>query len=128
MIILISMSTPAGRLRLDKASMVLGLLSLRSINRLCVRISNCSREVLCTKVDLLTVNFSILVGRGMGPLIMAPVRSAVSMMSLVVSSMTLWSNAFTLIRRRCLGALTVLSALVDDLAAFFFGAGMLCAG
>jgi hypothetical protein len=33
-----------------------------------------------------------------------------------------------LIRRRCFGAFTTFSALVDDLAAFFFGAGMLCTG
>ena len=78
---------------------------MMSIRRACVRISNCSRAVLWTKVDLFTVNFSILVGRGIGPAIREPVLSAVSMMSLAVSSITLWSKDLILIRIFCLAAI-----------------------
>src|SRR5690606_8375098 len=45
---LISMSTPAGKSSRMSASTVLGVGSKMSIKRLCVRISNCSRESLCT--------------------------------------------------------------------------------
>ncbi len=49
------------------------------------------------------MNFSIFIGRGIGPAIIAPVLSAVSMMSFVASSMTLWSKDLILIRIFCLG-------------------------
>lgn len=87
--ILISISTPAGRLRLESDSIVWDVVSVMSISRECVRISNWSRDFLCTKVDLFTVNFSTFVGRGIGPATMAPVLSALSMMSFEVSSITL---------------------------------------
>ncbi|SVA45993.1 uncharacterized protein METZ01_LOCUS98847 [marine metagenome] len=41
--------------------------------------------------DLLTVNFSILVGKGIGPLTFAPVRFAVLIISLVLVSSNLLS-------------------------------------
>lgn len=53
------------------------------------------------------MNFSVLVGRGIGPETIAPVLSAVSMMSFEVSSITLWSNERILIRIFCLGAMVV---------------------
>ena len=83
------MSTPVGRLKFVKLSIVVDVGSLISIILLCVLISNCSREFLFTKVDLLTVNFSIFVGKGIGPETNAPVLSAVSIISLQQSSITL---------------------------------------
>src|SRR3989339_1967693 len=70
--ILISISTPEGRERLCKLSMVLKVVSLRSIRRRCVRISNWSRASLWTKVERFTVNLRMRVGRGIGPCTMAP--------------------------------------------------------
>jgi hypothetical protein len=87
--IFISISTPAGRLKLESDSIVFGVLSVISINLLWVLISYWSLEFLCTKVDLLTVTFSILVGRGIGPLMIAPVLMAVSIISFALSSMIL---------------------------------------
>lgn len=55
--------------------------SSSSIILKCVRISNCSRLFLSMCGDLLTVYFEILVGRGIGPFGMAPVRLAVATMS-----------------------------------------------
>ena len=86
---MISISTPAGRLKLESDSIVFGVLSVISINLLWVLISYWSLEFLCTKVDLLTVTFSILVGRGIGPLMIAPVLMAVSIISFALSSMIL---------------------------------------
>src|SRR5713226_5223987 len=64
---LISMLTPAGRLSRIRASTVLDVGSRMSISRLCVRISNCSRESLSMNGERKTVYFSICVGRGTGP-------------------------------------------------------------
>ena len=102
--ILISMSTPAGSDKLVRASIVLAVVSRRSIILLWILISNCSRAFFETKVDLFTVNFLILVGRGIGPAIMAPVRSAVSIIILTALSIIVWSNAFKVIRMRCVEA------------------------
>lgn len=55
-------------------------------------------------MDLRTVNLSILVGRGIGPATMAPERTAFSIMSLEVSSMTLWSKDLILMRIFCFAA------------------------
>lgn len=87
--------------------MVFGVVSRMSINRECVLISNCSREFLCTNVDLFTVNFSVFVGNGIGPAIIAPVFSAVSIINFVVSSITLWSNDLILMRIFCLFAMVL---------------------
>ena len=57
-----------------------------SIRRLCVRISNCSRLFLSTKGERRAVHRFLMVGRGMGPATRAPVRRAVSTISLVDSS------------------------------------------
>lgn len=54
-IILISMSTPAGRFRFDNSSIVFAVGLTMSIKRLCTRISYCSRAFLCTNVDRNTV-------------------------------------------------------------------------
>lgn len=53
------------------------------------------------------MNFSIFVGSGIGPAIIAPVLSAVSMISFVVSSITLWSNDLILILIFCFVAIVV---------------------
>jgi hypothetical protein len=61
------MSTPDGKLRFVSASMVFWDGLMISINRLCVRISNCSREFLNMNDERLTVYFLISVGSGTGP-------------------------------------------------------------
>ncbi len=60
------------------ASTVFGVGSMMSISRLCVRISNCSRESLSMNGDRSTVYFAISVGSGTGPATRAPVFWAVS--------------------------------------------------
>src|SRR3990172_3348244 len=80
---LISTSTPAGRSNLISASTVWGVGSKMSSNRLCVRISNCSRDFLSTCGERRTVHLFFTVGSGIGPAIRAPVRLAVSTISCV---------------------------------------------
>src|SRR5690348_8177564 len=80
---LISTSTPGGKSSFISASTVSGVGSRMSINRLCVRISNCSRDFLSTCGDRKTVHRLITVGRGIGPATSAPVRFAVSTISRV---------------------------------------------
>src|SRR6185312_5603228 len=91
---LISTSTPGGKSSFISASTVSGVGSRMSINRLCVRISNCSRDFLSTCGDRKTVHRLITVGRGIGPATSAPVRFAVSTISRVDWSRMRWSNAF----------------------------------
>src|SRR6266404_5217456 len=88
---LISTSTPGGRSSFISASTVSGVGSRMSISRLCVRISNCSRDFLSTCGDRKTVQRLMLVGRGIGPATSAPVRFAVSTISRVDWSRILWS-------------------------------------
>src|SRR4029453_17777380 len=76
--ILISMSTPAARLRRIRASPVFELGSRMSTSRLWGGISKCSRESLSMNGERNTVNFSMRVGSGTGPSTSAPVRCAVS--------------------------------------------------
>src|SRR5882724_9969522 len=80
---LISTSTPGGRSSFISASTVSGVGSRMSISRLCVRISNCSRDFLSTCGDRKTVQRLMVVGRGIGPATSAPVRFAVSTISRV---------------------------------------------
>src|SRR3954447_11017395 len=75
---LISMSTPAGRSNRISESTVFGVGEWMSISRLWVRISNASRESLSLKGLRMTVYTFFSVGRGTGPVIVAPVRWAVS--------------------------------------------------
>src|SRR5246500_2803234 len=65
---------------------------------LCVRISDCWRLFLSTCGERLTVNFSILVGSGIGPRTCAPVRLAVLTISRVDASRMRWSNALSRMR------------------------------
>src|SRR3974390_3740606 len=95
---LISTSTPAARSSFIKASTVCGVGSTISSRRLCVRISNCSRLFLSTCGERLTVNFSILVGSGIGPRTCAPVRLAVLTISRVDASRMRGSQALSLMR------------------------------
>src|SRR4029077_13466871 len=78
---LISTSTPAGKSSFIKASTVCCVGSRMSSRRLCVRISNCSRDFLSTCGDRSTQYLSFIVGNGIGPAICAPVRRAVSTIS-----------------------------------------------
>ena len=89
--ILISISTPAGRLRFVRASITFGLGVRISMILLCVRISYCSRESLCTNAERFTVYFLISVGKGTGPTASHPYRSTVSMICFEEASITLWS-------------------------------------
>src|SRR5580698_9524251 len=78
---LISTSTPAGRSSFISASTVCCVGSRISSSRLCVRISNCSRDFLSTCGDRSTQYLFFIVGKGIGPAICAPVRRAVSTIS-----------------------------------------------
>jgi len=64
---LILISTPAGKLNLFNASIVLAVACLMSINRLWVRISYCCRAFLSMCGLESTVYRSIRVGSGIGP-------------------------------------------------------------
>src|SRR3989344_6282700 len=98
------MSTPAGRLRLPKASMTLGFGFRMSMRRLCTLISNCSLASLCTNDERFTVYFLISVGRGTGPTTLHPWRRAASAICLQEASITLWSYATMRILNFCEGA------------------------
>src|SRR5574344_2435205 len=75
---LISTSTPAGSSSLMRASTVFALLSSMSRSLQYESSSNCSRLFLLTKVERLTVKIFLFVGRGIGPLTLAPVAFTVS--------------------------------------------------
>src|SRR5688572_10654223 len=77
------------------ASTVCGVGSRISSRRLCVRISNCSRDFLSTCGDRRTVNLLMMVGSGIGPATRAPVRFAVSTISVADWSSTLESYALS---------------------------------
>src|SRR6201987_954678 len=65
-----------------------------SIRRLCVRISKCSRESLSLNGERITQYTFFSVGSGTGPDTVAPVRVAVSTISLAAVSIAVWSNDF----------------------------------
>src|SRR5581483_6162862 len=71
---LISMSMPAGRSRRISWSIVFGVGLRMSISRLCVRTSKCSRESLSLNGLRITQYTFFSVGRGTGPVIVAPLR------------------------------------------------------
>ena len=62
-----------------------------SIRRLCVRTSKCSRESLSMKGPRITQYTFFSVGRGTGPVIVAPVRCAVSTIWVAERSTCWWS-------------------------------------
>ncbi len=62
-----------------------------SISRLCVRISKCSRESLSLNGERMTQYTLRSVGSGTGPETVAPVRVAVSTISLAERSSCVWS-------------------------------------
>ena len=78
---LISTSTPAERSNFISASSVCCVGSKMSSKRLCVRISNCSRDFLSMWTERSTQYLLIFVGSGIGPATLAPVRFAVSTIS-----------------------------------------------
>src|SRR6185503_9463579 len=88
---LILTNTPAGTTSLLRASTVRALGSVMSMMRLCVRISNCSRDFLSMNGERLTVYRSIRVGSGIGPATRAPVLFAVSTISTADWSRASWS-------------------------------------
>src|SRR5205823_13977145 len=69
-----------------------------SIRRLCVRISKCSRESLSLKGERITQYTFFSVGSGTGPETVAPVRVAVSTISLAADSIAEVSYAFRRMR------------------------------
>src|ERR1043166_3722899 len=85
-----------------------------SSRRLWVRISNCSRLFLSTWGERFTVNFSILVGSGMGPRTCAPVRFAVFTISRVDASRMRRSNALSRMRIFCPFIVCRLSVRMSD--------------
>ena len=96
------MSTPDARSNFIKASTVWGVGSIISINLLWVLDSNCSLLFLSICGDLKTVYFSIFVGKGIGPLMLAPVLLTVLTISAVDWSNILLSYALSLILIFCL--------------------------
>ncbi len=60
-----------------------------SMTLLWVLSSNCSRDLLSIWGPLITVNFSFLVGKGIGPTTLAPVLTAVSTIFETLKSMIL---------------------------------------
>src|SRR5207247_7470790 len=88
---LISMSIPAGRSRRISWSIVFGVGLRMSISRLCVRTSKCSRESLSLNGLRITQYTFFSVGSGTGPVMVAPVRWAVSTMSRADLSTCWWS-------------------------------------
>ena len=97
-ITLISTPTPAGIFTDWRSSSVFGVGSITSIRRLWRRISNCSRASLLTKVERLSVIFSIFVGSGTGPTTIAPLSFAVVTILVTASSTSLCSKALIIIR------------------------------
>ena len=94
---LIWTSTPAGNSSFIKASTVLSLGFRISITLLWVVSSYWSLASLFTWGDIRTVNLSLAVGRGIGPETVEPVLLAVSTISSVDASISLWSNDLSLI-------------------------------
>src|SRR5712691_11734679 len=108
------MSTPAGRSNRISESTVFGVGLWMSIRRLCVRTSKCSRESLSLNVLRITQYTFFSVGRGTGPVIVAPLRCAVSTICWADRSSCWWSYPFRRMRIfPC--AMTFLSSLLDDL-------------
>src|SRR5207244_8651935 len=85
-----------------------------SSSRLCVRISNCSRDFLSMCGERSTQYLLILVGSGIGPATLAPVRFAVSTISPADWSRSLWSYALRRMRMRGV-VVIVLGSLLRDL-------------
>src|SRR3954451_6592669 len=95
----ISMSTPAGRWSSRcRESTVFGVGWWMSMSRLCVRISKCSWESLSLNGERMTAYTFFSVGSGTGPETDAPVRVAVSTISLAAVSIAEWSYAFRRMR------------------------------
>src|SRR5262249_11996589 len=90
---LIFTNTPAGTTRRLSASTVRAVGSKMSITRLCVRISNCSRDFLSICGLRSTVYRSMRVGTGIGPQTRALVRLAWSTISFAEASRARWSYA-----------------------------------
>src|SRR5947207_12378666 len=93
------MSTPAGRWSSRWGeSTVFGVGCRMLISRLCVRISKCSRESLSLNGLRITQYTFFSVGSGTGPETDAPVRVAVSTISLAAVSIAEWSYALRRMR------------------------------
>src|SRR4051794_16964171 len=86
-----------------------------SIRRLCVLISKCSWESLSLKGDFTTAYTFFSVGRGTGPETVAPVRVAVSTISLAAVSMADESYALRRMRILFWAMATFCPVLVKDL-------------
>ena len=113
-----SMSTPAGSCSRISVSTVREDGFSISMMRLCVRISNCSRESLSMNGERITVNFLICVGRGIGPATTAPVRSAASTICSADWSRMRWSYALSRIRSFCCGMSYTFAAVTRPTVTF----------
>src|SRR3954469_7754687 len=92
------MSMPAGRSSRMSWSIVFGVGLRMSMRRLCVRTSKCSRESLSLNGLRITQYTFFSVGRGTGPVIVAPLRCAVSTICWADRSSCWWSYPFRRIR------------------------------
>lgn len=99
-IIFMATSTPLGRTKFINASIAFGVGLTTSKRRLWTRSSNCSCEVLLTKVERFTLYLLFSVGKGTGPTTLALFRSAVSIIVLVAVSIILLSYARIFMRMR----------------------------
>src|SRR6478736_7071512 len=109
------MSTPAGRSSRISWSIVFGVGLRMSMRRLCVRTSKCSRESLSLNGLRITQYTFFSVGRGTGPVIVAPLRCAVSTICWADRSSCWWSYPFRRIRIFPCAMTVRLSSLLDDL-------------
>src|SRR5215212_11578537 len=115
------MSMPAGRSSRISWSIVFGFGLWMSMRRLCVRTSKCSRESLSLNGLRITQYTFFSVGRGTGPVIVAPERCAVSTIDWADRSSCWWSYPLRRIRifpcAMCLASLSLLDDLGDDAGA-----------
>src|ERR1700744_5111462 len=103
-------------------STVLGVGSMMSISRLCVRISKCSRESLYLCGERMTQYTFFSVGSGTGPATFAPVRVTVSTIFRAELSMTSWSYALSRMRIFCPAIVASVPLLLSHAADFVCGA------
>src|SRR5215831_7483329 len=122
------MSTPAGRSSRISESTVLGVGSMMSISRLCVRISKCSRESLYLCGERMTQYTFFSVGSGTGPATRAPVRVTVSTILRAELSMTSWSYALSRMRIFCPAIVASVPQISSASRCWSYGGDTRCGG
>src|SRR5215472_7855989 len=122
------MSTPAGTSSRIRESTVLGVGSMMSISRLCVRISKCSRESLYLCGERMTQYTFFSVGSGTGPATRAPVRVTVSTILRAELSMTSWSYALSRMRIFCPAIVASVPQISSASRCWSYGGDTRCGG